>query len=168
MSSLSMKLASPAGWWATVLARLAVAGVFIAAAIPKLIDPTRFAEDISNYHLLPADMVGYAAIAVPVIELVVALALITGVEAKGAALVAAGMLLAFTAGMGQAMARGIDVSCGCFGSVARAEIGWGPIARNLALLLGCALVLVAPEQRWRSIAPKRVAREATRTDESSA
>jgi hypothetical protein len=149
-----MKLATPAGWWLTILARLAIAGVFVAAAIPKMIDPAGFAENVSNYHLLPAEMVGYAAIGVPVVEMVVALALVAGVEAKGAALVAAGMLLVFTAGMGQAMARGIDVSCGCFGSSTTTEIGLGPIVRNVALMLGCAFVLLAPEARWRSVAPK--------------
>ena len=154
MSTLSMKLATPAGWWLTILARLAIAGVFVAAAIPKMIDPAGFAEDIANYHMLPAQMVGYVAIGVPVLEMVVALALVAGVESKGAALVAGGMLIVFTAGMGQAMARGIDVSCGCFGASTTTEIGWGPIARNGALLLACAFVLLAPEARWRSVAPK--------------
>ena len=154
MSSLSMKLATPAGWWLTILARLAIAGVFVAAAIPKMIDPAAFAENVSNYHVLPPTMVGYVALAVPVLELVVALALVAGVEAKGAALVAAGMLIAFTAGMGQAMARGIDVSCGCFGSATTTEIGWGPIGRNAAMIAGCAFVLLAPDARWRSVAPK--------------
>ena len=154
-----MKLATPAGWWLTVLARLAVAGVFVWAAIPKVLDPGAFAEDISNYHLVPDDAVGWIAMIVPVLELVVAFALITGVESKGAALVAAGMLVAFTAAMGQAMARGIDLSCGCFGSETTTEVGWGPIGRNAAMIAGCAFVLVAPEARWRSVSPKRVTRE---------
>ena len=152
-----MKLATPFGWWTTVLARLAIAAVFVAAAVPKLIDPAGFAEDITNYHLLPAAAVIWAATILPVLELVVALALVTGVESKGAALLAGAMLLVFTVAMGQAMARGIDVACGCFGSAVETSIGWGPIARNLVLLVACTFVLVAPEARWRSVVPKQAA-----------
>lgn len=154
MSSLSLKLATPMGRWLTLLARLVVAGVFLWAAVPKLLDPAGFAEDVSNYRLLPGGAVGPVAAVVPVLELVVALALVAGIEAKGAALVAAAMLAVFTAAMGQAMARGIDIDCGCFGSASTTEVGWGPIVRNVGLLLLCGLVLVAPEVRWRSTAPR--------------
>ncbi len=152
MSSVSLKLATPAGRWATIAARLAVAAVFVWAAVPKLLDPAGFAEDIANYHLLPDAAVGYVAAIVPLVELVVAGALITGLEARGAALVAAAMLAVFTFAMGQAMARGIDLSCGCFGSATTARVGWGSIARNAALLVASGFVVVAPEARWRSAA----------------
>jgi len=151
VSTLSMRLATPAGQVAIVAARLVVAGVFLWAGLPKLLDPATFAEDISNYNLLPESTVGYAAVVVPVVEIVIALALIAGVEVKGAALVAAAMLVVFVAAMGQAMARGIDLSCGCVAGTTETEVGWGPIVRNAGLLAACALVLVGPEVRWRAL-----------------
>ena len=108
--------------------RLLIAGVFLAAAIPKLMDPAAFAEDIDNYHLLPAILVGPAAVALPVIELVIGLALVTGVHAHGAALLAAVMLVAFAGGMAQAMSRGIDLECGCFGSATETQVSGLTIA----------------------------------------
>lgn len=151
MSTLSMKLTTPAGQLAIVVARLVVAGVFLWAGLPKLLDPATFAEDISNYNLLPDSTVGYAAVIVPVVEIVIALALVAGVEVKGAALLAAGMLVVFIAAMGQAMARGIDLSCGCFGAATETEVGWGPIVRNVGLTAACALVVLGPEVRWRGL-----------------
>lgn len=151
MSTLPMKLATPAGRFAIVAARLVVAGVFLWAGVPKLLDPAGFAQDISNYNLLPDAVVGYVAAIVPVVEIVVALALVAGVEAKGAAVVAGAMLAVFAAAMGQAMARGIDLSCGCFGNAAEATVGWGSIARNAGLIAACALVVVGPEVRWRTV-----------------
>lgn len=155
MSTLSMRLANPAGRAAIIGARLVVAAVFLYAAVPKLLDPAGFAQDISNYNLLPNDVVGYVAVLGPVMEVVVALALVAGVEAKGAALVAAAMLAVFAAAMGQAMARGIDLSCGCFGAASEAAVGWGSIARNAALIAACVLVLLGPEVRWRAVRPER-------------
>lgn len=149
MSALPVIAAQPAGRWLTLAARLAVAAVFVWAAVPKLLDPAAFAEDIGNYRLLPEMLVGPLAAVLPVLELVVAVALVAGVEAKGAALVAGAMLLGFTAAMGQAMARGIDIDCGCFGSASTTEVGWGPILRNSALLVACAWVVIAPEVPWR-------------------
>lgn len=148
MSALSVKLQTPLGRWVVVIARLLVAGVFVGAAIPKLLDPATFAEDIANYRMVPDAAAGAIAVIVPVLEVVIALALIAGVEARGAALVAGVMLVGFVVAMGQAMARGIDVDCGCFGSAVRTSVGWLPIARNVGLLIACAVVLAAPDLPW--------------------
>jgi len=148
VSKLSVKLETPVGRALVVVARLAVAGVFVFAAVPKLVDPAAFASDIGNYRLLPEPLEGPLAVVLPVLELVVAGALAVGIEARGAALLAGVMLVTFTVAMGQAMARGIDLSCGCFGGAEETTVGWGPIARNVAMLAGCAVVLVGPEVTW--------------------
>ena len=44
--------------------------------------------------------------------------------------------------MGQAMARGIDLSCGCFGAETQAPVSIWSILRNLALIAACLLVVV--------------------------
>jgi len=149
MSTMSVKLGSPGGRALVIALRLAVAAVLVWAGVPKLLDPVAFANDISNYHLLPDVVLGPAAVLTPVIELVVAAALVAGVHARGGALVAAAMFLVFTAAMLQAMARGIDLDCGCFGRDASARVGWTSVARNAALLAASALVVMAPDAPWR-------------------
>ncbi len=133
--------------------RLVIAAVFVAAAVPKLLDPVAFAQDIENYHATPESLIGPLAVALPVLELVVAAALITGVHAPGAALVAAVMLLVFAGGMAQAIARGIDLDCGCFGTATETQVSGLTITRNLLLTLACVPIVLA---RRRAPEPVRV------------
>lgn len=142
-------LESKAGRVAILAARVGVAAVFLFAAFPKLQDPEAFARDIDNYHVLPDAMVGPMAIAMPIAEVLVALALLLGVHARGAALVTAGMLLTFIAAMAQALARGIDLDCGCFGSAAPTQVSGLTIARNVFLLALTLLVMLGPDVDWR-------------------
>lgn len=132
----------PARTAAVVVLRLGIAAVFLWAAVPKLLDPAAFAEDIANYHVLPDALVGPAAIALPVIELLVAIALVTGVHAPGAALLAGAMMLVFAGAMGQAIARGIDLDCGCFGEATQTRVSGLTIARNLVLAIACVPIVL--------------------------
>jgi uncharacterized membrane protein YphA (DoxX/SURF4 family) len=115
----------PSGWviWAERFARWAVAGIFLAAAVPKILDPSGFAADISHYAMLPDGLVNPLAVILPWIEAVMGLALLSGFSAEGGIALANLMLVAFLAAMGQAWFRGLDINCGCFGhSGARGEI----------------------------------------------
>jgi putative oxidoreductase len=76
------------------------------------------------------------------IEIVVGLALVTGLWARAAALVAAGMLVVFVAGLSQALLRGIDLRCGCFGGDDAAD--WWTVLRDLAMLVPALVVLFTP------------------------
>ena len=131
-----------------LLARAVVAGVFVWAAVPKLLDPAGFASDVANYHLLPESWAGATATIVPALELVIAVALLTGWGARGAALAALGMLLVFTIAIGQAMARGIDIDCGCFGEESSARADVGSLVRNVLLMAACLVALLGPEVRF--------------------
>lgn len=122
-------------------ARLALAAVFLGAAVPKLGDPVAFARDIDHYRLVPAPLLGPLAVGLPLLEALIGVALITGVHAQGAALVALVMLLSFAGGMVQALARGIDLDCGCFGSALAARVSGFTVARNLGLAALCLPVL---------------------------
>ena len=65
------------------LARLTVAAVFVYAAIPKLLDPVAFADDVANYQAFPYWSWNLIAVFVPMLELLGALALLTGVARRG-------------------------------------------------------------------------------------
>lgn len=135
----------PAAPWAALSARLVLAGIYLFAAIPKLSDPATFARDIDNYHLLPVEWAGIFAVVLPPLELAVAAALVVGFHARGAALVSAGMLLVFAAAMGQAIARDIDIDCGCFGSALAMEVSGWSILRNVVLALLSVPIVLGPE-----------------------
>lgn len=134
-----------------VLARIVVGAIFIFAAVPKIADPHAFAVAISNYHLVPDAFARGAGAALPPLELLMGVALITGLHARGAAVLAAGMLVVFAVALTRAMLLDINVDCGCFGSAARSEIGWGSVARNAGLTALAALVVLSPDVPWRGL-----------------
>jgi putative oxidoreductase len=124
------------------LARLVLAGVFLAAAAPKLADPTAFAAAIANYRAFPDALVNLVATVVPALELVGALALLTPWR-RGGALLLGALLLGFTALLAVSLARGLDLSCGCFGGDPSSAEPVSPLhlLRNLGLLALAGLVL---------------------------
>jgi hypothetical protein len=123
-------------------ARLVVGGAFLFAAATKLPDLSAFAVDMANFRLLPAAAVPFLAPALVGVEVLVALALLAGVWVRAAALLAALLLVLFAGGLAQALLRGIDLACGCFGGSERAT--WGSVIRDLLLLLPAVVLLRAP------------------------
>jgi thiol-disulfide isomerase/thioredoxin len=61
----------------------------------------------------------------------------------GAAVAAAGLLLAFSAAIGVALARGRRVECHCFGALSAAPAGPAALARNAALVGAAGVVAAA-------------------------
>ncbi len=94
--------------------RLIMAGVFIYASIDKLIHPDLFAEVVYNYQVLPGYLVNLTALILPWLELTLGICLLINRWMAGASALAA-MLMALFVGMTIFnLARGLDISCGCF------------------------------------------------------
>ena len=121
-----------------------LAVIFVVAAVPKLIDPGSFANDLLNYRLLPENLVGLVALFVPALELVIAAALLWPRYQRGAALVSLVLLVGFAAAMAQARIRGIDLSCGCFGAAFESKVSWLTVARSMLLAAMSAVPLFMP------------------------
>ena len=144
MSSMRQFLASPLGSRVTWGCRIALGLVFAFAALPKLMDPDAFAEAIFNYGLVSADTASLLALWLPVLELTVAFSLVTGVAARGSALLSLGMLCAFSVAIGQAAIRGIDIDCGCFGSQVETKVSVTSLLRNAGLCLLAGIGAAGP------------------------
>jgi putative oxidoreductase len=131
----------------SLVLRLGLGALFVVAGVLKLRDPTAFATDIANYQLLPG-LAPYLAAALPLTEVLAGLLLVVGRGAwRLSAAVAIGlMMLAFTGAASSALARGIDISCGCFGGD-RGTVDGLTIARDLALLAAVAAVLFLERRR---------------------
>lgn len=129
------------------LFRVALALVFLAAAWPKIQDPAAFAVSVANYRLLPSFAVGLFALTLPMVELLAALALVFTRWSREAALVLLGLLGMFFIGLTQALVRGLDISCGCFGgadaTTGSASIAWA-LVRDVALILPAAWLARRP------------------------
>jgi len=102
----------------TLLVRLALGGVFIYAAIYKIIEPAQFAKSIWFYHLVPGELINISALILPWLEFLVGLALVAGVYYRGAILWVNVLLIIFIAALASAVYRGISIDCGCFKAAA--------------------------------------------------
>lgn len=97
-----------------IAARIVLGAVFMYASFDKMANPSLFADIIDNYHVLPYQLVNAMAIFLPWLEFITGLFLITGKWVKGSLLIYTTLLVIFIIALGQALLRGLDISCGCF------------------------------------------------------
>ena len=115
------------------LARLALAGVFAAAALHKWRDLGAFAESVVAHRLVPEASVGALARSLAASETAVALSLVVPASAPRAAWVAAELLVLYSAAIAINLARGRrEIDCGC--SARPQPLSGGLLARNAALV----------------------------------
>jgi uncharacterized membrane protein YphA (DoxX/SURF4 family) len=121
--------------------RVALGALFVYAGVLKLPDPTGFATEITNYRFLP-ELAPWLAATVPSIEIALGLTLIFAPKLwrRAAALAAGGLLAVFTIAVTQVVARGINVSCGCFGGNS-GPVTLLTVGRDLALLAAAGAIL---------------------------
>jgi uncharacterized membrane protein len=119
--------------WVWFLCRLVYGAMFIYAGAEKMADADTFAAVIFNYQILPAKAVYAAAMLMPAVEIVCGLALCANTLARGASVVLNLLMVGFIGAMGLAMARGLDVTCGCFGGSGQAVTS-ATLARDAAFL----------------------------------
>ncbi len=118
------------------LVRIGLGFVFIIAAVPKILHPADFAGAVFNYQILPPLLVNPFALVLPWIELEVGILLVAGWWLESAVVLADILLFVFLSVAGFNLARGLNVSCGCFGSGgAGHSAGMITFSRDLALLL---------------------------------
>ena len=77
-------------------------------------DPNGFAEQIDNYRVLPYILVTLMAAILPWIEVLCGLLLILGKSIRGSSLILVALNVVFLIAISSAMARGLDITCGCF------------------------------------------------------
>lgn len=125
-------------------ARLYLAGVFLAACYHKILYPEQFALDIATYQILPLALVNLMAIVLPWVELAAGLMLLIAWRTRAAAILISAMMVMFAVAISIALAKGLDMSCGCFASQGALEdpISWRTILRDLGwLALGVYVLL---------------------------
>jgi len=127
---------------------VALALLFAKAAFDKFADLARFRGILDAYELLPSALVSFATPVVPVIETLVAAALLLGCldeTAKPVAgLIAAGLLGTYGTAIGINILRGRkSLDCGCTPAGEQRTIGAWMVARN-GLLAMLALASTLP------------------------
>ena len=122
-----------------VVVRILLGAVFLWASIDKIIDPAKFARDISNYHIIPFGLENIIAIVLPWLEFFIGSGLILGILVDGAVLLSGILLIAFNILIAQAMLRGFNIDCGC-GLKEGQLVGVEKLLENFVFLGGAYLV----------------------------
>ncbi len=132
----------------TYFLHLVLGAVFIYAGVQKLWDigPVSFTDDIRSFHLLEDPWPAWVAMSLPWLEILAGLAVIFGPGRRGGLLIMVVSLVVFLIAIAQALARGIDISCGCFGHSDRKTTPWELIIRDL-ILLGAGIYLLWPARK---------------------
>jgi putative oxidoreductase len=113
---------------------LIIGGIFIYAGVMKIFDPVGFANDIDNYKILPWPLTVRLAFYLPWLEILCGLAVILGLLYRGGLLVLTVLISIFIIASVIAKARGLDITCGCFGHASKYLSFFGHLALDFVLL----------------------------------
>ena len=125
--------------------RLVLGVVFIYASYDKILDPSKFARDISNYHFVPFGLENTVAIILPWLELFIGIGIVLGIYINGNTLLSAFLLLLFNFLIFQALVRGFNIECGC-GLKEGELVGWRKLIENFTLFGGACLILLSKKR----------------------
>jgi len=123
--------------WRNILWRivaLIVGGIFIYAGVIKAMDPVAFANDIDNYKILPWALTVRLAFYLPWLEILCGLAVILRLWYRGGLLILTALISMFIIASVIAKARGLDITCGCFGHASKYLSFLGHLALDFVLL----------------------------------
>ena len=102
--------------WLTLLSRLLLGGVLLAAGALKISHPDKSAMSVRAYELLPIPVANAFGYSLPWIEIGVGLLLLIGIAVRLNAIIGGVLMVLFIFAISQAWARGLSIDCGCFGS----------------------------------------------------
>lgn len=134
------------GWlfrnpYVALLARVFIGLIFIYASLDKIDKPPQFARSVLNYEFFPVWTVNLIAIIVPWLELIVGTLLVIGLFTMASNTIVFGMLIFFFVLIASALARGLEIDCGCFAASLEGQVmDWTYLLRDIGFIL-CSLVV---------------------------
>jgi hypothetical protein len=126
---------------AAIVARLVLVPVFAVAGLAKLADIDKTREMLAGFGFRRG-LLNFMVVALPLVELLVAAALIAPPAAFAGALAASALLAMFMGVIAFNLSEGRHPVCNCFGQIGSAPIGPLTLVRN-GVLTGMALLAVA-------------------------
>lgn len=136
------RIAGSAGGRATAAAvRFGLGGLFVYAALVKLVRPYDFIEAVFSYGIVDAGVSIAVGLILPWIELAAGLACLMRSTIRSGMMVIGLLLTIFVGGQVSVLVAGRVVDCGCFGQ--DESVGAATVLRTLVLLLMvlCGLLL---------------------------
>jgi uncharacterized membrane protein YphA (DoxX/SURF4 family) len=124
--------------------RWLLAVLLVWAALGKIANLQEFHANVAAYRLpLPAAMIRLAVMVVPWLELLCGVLLVAGTMRRAALLCTVGLCAIFVLATGQAWARGLEISCGCFKLDFLGEGAAKQVLESVQFAFGRAVLLLA-------------------------
>jgi putative oxidoreductase len=120
--------------------RVVFGGLFVISGALKALDPGAFLLNIRSFQMIDDPWAAVLALGLPWLEILAGAALVLGGLARGALLIFITSITIFLVALGRAWARGLDVTCGCFGNSGNHTNFRGQIAFDLGLLAVAGLL----------------------------
>ena len=133
--------------------RVILALVFIYAGIEKISVPAGFSDSINNYKILPLFSVNFFAIILPWIEFIAGALLLFGIKVKENSFIISFLLSIFIIAIMISLFRGLNIDCGCFGTLNGSKIGIYKLIENLLLLLA-GYILIKFDSQFLTLSKK--------------
>lgn len=131
-----------------LLARIIIGLMFVIVGVGKIAHPAEFADEIANYQILPNYLINLTAITVPWIELIAGILVIFGIKQKPSAAIILLMLIVFTSGVAVAMAKGLNIDCGCYSQIASQQVGIPKILENTGLMILSIIIMLTNNKKF--------------------
>jgi putative oxidoreductase len=131
--------------------RLAIGGVFIYAGWAKRNEGIEFADSVASFRILPSVVIVPFMLSIVPFEIGAGAMVLTGWQKRVGALGLLLMASLYSIALALALARGITVNCGCFGTSAVGANPWVDLGRDLLLAAGCGVLY---RIATRSVGPK--------------
>jgi len=124
----------PTGWIFFPL-RILLGGLFLYSGILKIASPLPFADSIASFQIVPPAVIGLVALGLPPLEIILGAMLVSGWRARVASLGVFVLSVVFCLALSQALVRGLQVDCGCFGSGQPSRLKtWGSLGRDILII----------------------------------
>ena len=137
------------------LGRIALGLIFLAAGVLKALDPAEFVHQVAGYGLLSPRLSSVAAPALIVLEITLAVALLSGARLLLSALLSLALLLFFIGIEAYGISAGRTESCGCFGAYVHRTPG--QVIGEDALFAGLAVLALWGLAGWTGLRGGRAA-----------
>ncbi|MEN6295698.1 MAG: MauE/DoxX family redox-associated membrane protein [Chloroherpetonaceae bacterium] len=131
-----------------LICRIVVGLMFIVVGVGKIANPEEFAKEIANYQILPYLFVNITAIIIPWIELFAGILLLLGVQTKSSSIVIAVMTVVFTIAVIIAIAKGLNIECGCYSNIASQQVGLPKVLENIGLLILTFIIILSDNKKF--------------------
>ena len=120
-----------------IIIRIILGFLFLYASLDKIIYPSKFAEIIYNYRVLPVELVNICAILVPWIEVIIGVMLLIGIWVDASAFMLSSITFVFTFLIISAIFRGLNIECGCFSLDSEGSlVSWKRVIEDIFILIG--------------------------------